>query len=146
MVLDNLCGAPPISGWYPNLFTNRSDNKNEDDAHKWVALLTDVHTDPPFLFPPIDDPGCVLHQGVGNVEMLVIAIDNGKDKMVYGGPVFSHYEFEAPNALRHTNGEWHDRLRKHQAPPRAEWTRSYLVPGVNPGTTDYGKADNERRR
>jgi hypothetical protein len=132
-------GMPPISGWYPNLFTHRSTIKSQDDAHKWVALVTDVHTDPPAVTVP--DPGCVIHQAVGNVDFLVIAVDNGKDRMVYAGPVFSHYEFEAPNAVRRTNGEWYDMLRSGKQPPRPEWTNTFVVPGVNPAVKDYGKED-----
>ncbi|MBI3411561.1 MAG: DUF3160 domain-containing protein [Planctomycetes bacterium] len=132
-------GLPPVSGWYPNLFTRRSTFKDQDDAHKWVALVADVHTDPPSLTVP--DPGCVVHQAVGNVDALIIAIDNGKDRMVYAGPVFSHYEFETPNAVRRTNAEWHDALRAGKQPPRPEWTASFVVSGVNPEAKDYGKVD-----
>jgi hypothetical protein len=136
-------GRPPISGWYSNLFSHRSTIQDQDDAHKWVALVTDVHTDPPAVTVP--DPGCVIHQGVGNVDALVIAVDNGKDRMVYAGPVFSHYEFEAPNAIRRTNGEWHDLLRAGKPPARPEWTRSFVVPGLNPESKNYGKASREGR-
>jgi hypothetical protein len=131
-------GKPPVSGWYPELFIKRSTIQDQDDAHKWVALVTDVHTDPPSL--PAGDPGCVLHQAVGNVDALIIAVDNGKDRMVYVGPVFSHYEFEAPNAVRKTNGEWHEALRSGRQ-ERPEWTRDFVVPGVNPAAKDYGKYD-----
>ena len=137
VVLGGVCGGPRLNGWYPNLFSNRSDQEKQDDAHKWVALVTDVHTDPPS--PIVGDPGCVIHQAVGNVDLLVIAVDNGKDKMVYAGPVFSHYEFETPNAVRNTNGDWHTMLRSGKMPPRPEWTRGYLAPGVNPQAKSYGK-------
>jgi hypothetical protein len=130
-------GKPPISGWYPNLFTHRSQHPEDDDAHKWVAVVADVHTDPPD--PQLTgDPGCVLHQAVGNVDLLVIAIDNGKDHMVYAGPVFSHYEFETPNAVRRTDSEWHDALRAGKQPPRPEWTSRFVVPGANPEVKNYG--------
>jgi hypothetical protein len=131
-------GMPPVSGWYPQLFTVRSTFPDQDDAHKWVALVTDVHTDPPS--DKAGDPGCVLHQAVGNVDALIIAIDNGKDRMVYAGPVFSHYEFETPNAVRRVNDEWHQELRAGRV-PRPEWTNSYVVPGFNPETKNYGKED-----
>jgi hypothetical protein len=137
VVLGGVCGGPRLNGWYPNLFSNRSAREKDDDAHKWVALVTDVHTDPPSQV--VGDPGCVIHQGVGNVDLLVIAVDNGKDKMVYAGPVFSHYEFETPNAVRKTNGDWHNMLRSGKMPPRPEWTRGYLAPGVNPDAKSYGK-------
>lgn len=134
------CGEPRPNGWYPNLFTHRSDIIDMDDANKWVALVTDVHTDPPAL--PFDDPGCVIHQAVGNVDLLLIAIDNGKDRMVYAGPVFSHFEFETPNAVRRTNGEWHEEMRSGKHAPRPEWTRGFVVPGLNPDAKAYGKTSN----
>jgi hypothetical protein len=137
-------GMPPVSGWYPNLFTHRSKFMDQDDAHKWVALVTDVHTDPPAVTVP--DPGCVLHQGVGNVDALIVAVDNGKDRMVYAGPVFSHYEFEAPNAVRRTNGEWHDQLRSGKAPPRPAWAAGFVVPGTNPSVREYGKVESRWER
>jgi hypothetical protein len=139
VVLGGGSGRPPISGWYPNLFMRRSQQMSQDDAHKWVALVADVHTDPPS--PPAGDPGCVVHQGVGNVDALIIAIDNGQDRMVYAGPVFSHYEFETPNAVRLTNTDWHDALRSGKNPPRPEWTAGFVVPGANPDVKDYGKED-----
>jgi Protein of unknown function (DUF3160) len=122
------CGGPPeYSGWYPGLFYGP-----RDDCNKWDALVADVHTDPPSE----GDPGCVLHQGVGNVDLLIVAIDNGKDRMVYAGPVMSHYEFEMPRVSRKSDSEWRKDLKSGQAPPRPEWTRSYLVPGAN---KDVGK-------
>jgi hypothetical protein len=143
VVRSGMCGAPPISGWYPQLFARRGDMT--DDAQKWTALVTDVHTDPSD--PLVGDPGCVLHEGVGNVEFLVIAIDNGEDRVMYAGPVFSHYEFEAPVDQRLTNDEWQDRLRRGEAPPREEGAASYLAPGTNPDVANYGlqEAEIERR-
>jgi hypothetical protein len=141
IMLEGACGAPSPNGWYPNLFTHRSDITDMDDAHKWVALVTDVHTDPPAV--PVGDPGCVLHQAVGNVDLLLIAIDNGKDRMVYAGPVFSHYEFETPNAVRRTNGQWHEEMRSGKHAPRPEWTRGFVVPGLNPDAKEYGKTGDQ---
>ncbi len=142
IMLRGECGSPSPNGWYPNLFTHRSDIPDMDDAHKWVALVTDVHTDPPA--PPVGDPGCVLHQAVGNVDALLIAIDNGKDRMVYAGPVFSHYEFETPNAVRRTNGQWHEEMRSGKHAPRPDWTRGFVAPGINPDEKEYGKTADPR--
>ena len=89
-------------------------------------LVTDVHTDAPDDI--VCDPGAVIHEGVGNVHLLMIAIDNGPDRVVYAGPVFSHYEFEVPGANRLTDEDWQARLDSGQKPPSPEWTRSYLVP------------------
>jgi hypothetical protein len=136
VVRNNMCGAPPIGGWYPQLFSHRSRIPSQDDAHKWAALVADVHTDPPD--PLVHDPGCVLHEGVGNVELLVVAIDSGEDRVVYAGPVFSHYEFEASADVRLTNGDWHDRLRSGQAPAATAWSANYRAPGVNAEAASYG--------
>src|SRR5262249_43901922 len=115
-------GAPRYTGWYPGLFYNsRSSNFKSD------VIVADVHTNP--RDPNTGDPGCVLHQGVGMVDLLIVAIDNGKDRMVYAGPTLSHYEFEMPHATRKTDSEWRKDLSGGQAPPRPAWTKSYLVPG-----------------
>jgi len=46
--------------------------------------------------------------------------------------VLSHYEFEMPGVTRKADSEWKADLQAGKAPPRPEWTRSYLVPGDNP--------------
>jgi len=88
--------------------------------------VTDVHTDPPD--PILGDPGAVIHEGIGDVHMLLIAVDNGADRMVYAGPVLSHYEFEQPANTRMTDAQWKSNLRGGQKPSSPDWTRSYLVP------------------
>lgn len=119
---DSNGGKPPrYEGWYFDLFY-----KSREDGDRWDALVADVHTNVPDQIS--GDPGCVLHQGVGFVDLLLIAVDNGKDRMIYGGPVLSHYEFEMPRVQRKSDSEWQAELRKGQAPPRPTWTRSYLVP------------------
>jgi hypothetical protein len=123
-------GRARHGGWYPGLFY-----KGREDATQWDALVADVHTDLPDLLN--GDPGCVLHQGVGNVDLLVIAVDNGKDRMVYAGPVASHYEFEMPQVTRKSDREWRQDLRTGKRPPRPEWTRGYLVPGNNESAKSY---------
>jgi hypothetical protein len=127
--IDRGCGGPPdYSGWYPGLFYGP-----RDDCTRWDALVADVQTDPPSE----GDPGCVLHQGVGNIDLLVVAIDNGKDRMIYAGPVLSHYEFEMPGVTRKSDSEWRKDLKGGKTPTRPEWTRSYLVPGVNKEAAKY---------
>ncbi|HEV3261141.1 MAG TPA: DUF3160 domain-containing protein, partial [Gemmataceae bacterium] len=115
-------GRPPrYEGWYFDLFY-----KDRADGDRWDALVADVHTDVPD--PLVKDPGCVLHQAVGNVNLLLIAVDSGKDRMVYAGPVLSHYEFELPGVQRRSDSEWQGDIREGRLPPRPEWTRTYLVP------------------
>ena len=116
--------GPPVTrytGWYPSLFYSEP-----KECVKWDALVADVHTDTPS--PQHCDPGCILHQGVGNVDLMVIAIDNGKDRVAYAGPTLSHYEFEMPGVARKTDGEWKADLLDGKVPPRPEYTRGYLVP------------------
>jgi hypothetical protein len=63
------------------------------------------------------------------IEKLV-AVDSGPDRVVYAGPVFSHWEFEAPGAGRKSDSEWREDIREGKLPPRPAWTKGYLVPGV----------------
>jgi Protein of unknown function (DUF3160) len=123
-------GFTRYNGWYPKLFY-----KGTPDSGKWDAIVADVHTDVPA--PALGDPGCVLTQGVGNVDLLVVAIDNGKDRVVYAGPVLSHYEFEMPGVTRKSDSEWRKDIIEGKLPPRPSWTRSYLVPGKNPQAPLY---------
>lgn len=122
--VDRGCGGPPdYSGWYPRLYYGP-----RDDMTRWDALVADVHTDP---------MSGVLHQGVGNIDLMVIAIDNGKDRMIFIGPTMSHYEFEVGGANRKSDSEWRADLKAGKTPPRPEWTREYLVQGLNPRAKDY---------
>lgn len=115
--------VPRYTGWYPALFY-----RGWRDSIKWDALVADVHTDVPA--PLIGDPGCVLHQGVGNVDLMVIAIDNGKDRVTYVGPTLSHYEFEMSGVARKTDKEWKTELLDGKFPPRPDYTRGYLIPAT----------------
>ncbi|MBY0229854.1 MAG: DUF3160 domain-containing protein [Gemmataceae bacterium] len=130
-------GGPRYNGWYFGMFY-----KGHTDADKWDALVADVHTDIPD--DNVGDPGCVLHQGVGNVDFLLVAADNGKDRVAYGGPVLSHYEFEMPGVARKSGSEWRKQLREGKAPPRPSWTKGYLVPGTNPEAKGY-RHDNDEK-
>jgi hypothetical protein len=118
---DSSSGHTEYNGWYTKLFWKSTTDSGQPDA-----LVADVHTDVPA--PVFEDPGCVLHQGVGNVDLMLIAIDNGKDRMVYAGPVLSHYEFEMTGTVRKSDSEWGKDLSEGRAPPRPAWTQGYLVP------------------
>jgi hypothetical protein len=131
-------GSTRYGGWYPRLFY-----RGPKDSGVWDAVVADIHTDPPA--PPVGDPGCVLHQGVGNVDLLLIAVDSGPDRMVYAGPVLSHYEFEVSGVARKSDREWRANIRAGRLPPRPEWTRSYLVPGENKDAKEYQHPDDGYR-
>lgn len=123
-------GVRQFNGWYPGLFyTNRLGGPNAVQVSgcvEWDTMVADVHTDLPD--PNVDDPGAVIHEAIGNVHLLVIAIDNGSDRMLYAGPVLSHYEFEVPGLNRLSDSDWKTRLYSSLKPPSPDWTRSYLIP------------------
>lgn len=125
-------------GWYPALYyrhVNPIGSYWDFDfnypidfgATKYDALIADVHTDSP---DPVGtgDPGGILHQAVGKVHLLYIAVDRGgARKTLYAGPVLSHYEFETPFPQRMTDIEWKTQLA-NSPPPHPTWTKSFLVP------------------
>jgi hypothetical protein len=122
-------GKRQYTGWYPGLFYQPTASgfafQEDDGCGKWDPMVTDVHTDVPD--PVVGDPGAIIHEAVGNVNLMTIAVDNGPDRTVYAGPVFSYYEFEMPINTRMTDAEWQHRLTT-SPPPLPEWTSGYLVP------------------
>ena len=146
---------PTSSGWYPKLFyrTIYWDPYVFEFQYGSLAndaIVADVHTDVP-CFPPIcdpTDPGSVLHEGIGRVNLLLITVDNGADRFICAGPVLSHYEIEVIGPPRRlTDGEWGGGVTRgggggildgifppDVAPSQVEglappiWTRGYLVP------------------
>jgi hypothetical protein len=126
------------NGWYPALYYRMAyavgrgwdffDNYPVNfGATKFDALIADVHTDSP---DPLDtgDPGGILHQAVGKVHLLYIAVDSGSGRTMYAGPILSHYEFETPFPTRLTDIEWKERLKEAVPPAHPPWTQSFLVP------------------
>ena len=125
--------GPTYDGWYPDLFYKDYGqllgNTDTAPCNQEDPLVTDIHTAPP---DDVDPKGGVLHEATGNVDMLLIAVDNGPDRMVYAGPTLSHYEFmvEGPTLKRLADSEWKgmNQVGGANRPPRPEWTRDYLVP------------------
>jgi len=88
----------------------------------------------------------VLHEGIGRVNLLMVAVDNGSDRFICAGPVLSHYEFEVlgpprrisdeewrgggPSATSILDNRFPSDVDRNQieglVPP--VWTQSYLVP------------------
>jgi hypothetical protein len=119
------------SGWYPHIFyyNARALRSLISPCDMWDALVTDVQTDPTDVF--VGDPGCILHEGVGNINLLAIAVNWGtNDDAVYAGPVMSHYEFELGPTTRETDSQWKTDARAGNLPPQPDWTDSYLIPGT----------------
>jgi hypothetical protein len=105
-------GPPRYDGWYPGLIFG-------ERPELWEPVVADVHTDP-------NGPR-VLHEAVGNVEFLVVAIDNGPHRAAYVGPSYSYFEFT--RGARMTDEEWQDQVSKGTAPPPPNFTRTFQVPG-----------------
>lgn len=150
----NGAGGPRrYDGWYTRMFYQNAlvpdpEFYISDGAQKYDALVADVHTDLPS--PIHGDPGGVLHQATAGVHMLVLAVDHGNEKMIYAGPVFSHFEFEVVGSpKRISDSEWQLKLAEAglgehpgrgaspgqgppwSVPPHPEWTREFLVPIPN---------------
>jgi hypothetical protein len=109
-------------GWYCKLFFD-----GIKASEKYDALIADVHTAPPSE----GFDGTVLSEAVGNVNMLVAALDNGNDTRIYAGPVFTHYELIPNGMKRYSDSEWKDMLKAKDpliVPPK--WTQDYLVKGT----------------
>lgn len=132
-------GRRTYGGWYPRLFYQpgseyvpqtadyNQDSGDEKGSDYWDALVTTVHTDSPDAV--VGDPGSILHQAVGNVQLLMAAVDCGPDDLaVYAGPVLSHYEFEMGPTTRMTDAQWKTAVTNNTIPAAPEWTKSYLVP------------------
>lgn len=137
-------GLRVYDGWYPRLFYRGHAGEAagptfhlDMGCDRQDLVVADVHTDP----PDEGDPGSVLHQGVGNVLLLMLAVRTPTGPAVFAGPVLSHYEFELVGPPRRlsdedwkewflwsTWGECSDWLDEPAFPDHPEWTRSYLVP------------------
>ncbi|KAL0480684.1 hypothetical protein AKO1_007028 [Acrasis kona] len=118
------------SGWYNHLFL-----KSQQHSKNWNPVVADVYTVPPD--PRFNDrTGGVLTEAVGNINTLYMALDfnNGK-KIMFVGPVFSHYEFY--QSTRMSDSEWRQSINQSKMPSHPEWTENYLVPGVNPESPGY---------
>ncbi len=132
---DSYFGPRTYSGWYPQLFYRSAEGAqfqpplppgasflDNQDSDKADLIVADVLT--AGFSEPDGDPGAVLHEGIGRVNIMQVAIDNGPDQAIYAGPLLSHYEFEMPRGVHLTDEEWAVMPR----PPAPPWTREYLIP------------------
>jgi hypothetical protein len=84
-----------------------------DEKAKKTTVIADVHTD--------GNTNMVLEEGVGYVEMMVVAYKVPDGRIILGaGPVFSYYEFKHPMSDRLTDEKWRDILEK-SPPEKPEW-------------------------
>ncbi|HVJ18224.1 MAG TPA: DUF3160 domain-containing protein [Polyangiaceae bacterium] len=103
-------GPPTYDGWYPRLVYGGA-------SDKWKPSIADVHTNPAG--------GRVLEVGVGDVNYLVVAVDNQGDRAAYVGPVYSYYEFEKPVSERMTDEEWEQAITQNNLPPRPAFSEVF---------------------
>ncbi|MCK9216863.1 MAG: DUF3160 domain-containing protein, partial [Firmicutes bacterium] len=84
-----------------------------------AALVADVATDP---------NGVVLQEGTGHIfDIYAIVPVDGSLRIAQGG-VYSHYEFQWPMSDRLTDEKWRTMLDNGEAPPIADWAKTYIVP------------------
>jgi hypothetical protein len=89
-----------------------------DEKARKTTVVADVHTD--------GNTETVLEEGVGHVDMLVVAYKLPSGKILLGaGPVMSYYEFKQPMSDRLTDEKWREML-KANPPKRPEWASTYI--------------------
>ncbi|AKB18297.1 MULTISPECIES: DUF3160 domain-containing protein [unclassified Methanosarcina] len=89
-----------------------------DEKARKTTVVADVHTD--------GNTENVLEEGVGYVDMLVVAYKLPDDRILIGaGPVFSYYEFKQPMSDRLTDEKWREMLEANP-PKRPEWASTYI--------------------
>ena len=136
-IIPDYVGQRTYSGWYPKLFYPSDGSPwggtlptgHISDA--WDPLVTDVHTDFPDLIH--GDPGTILMEGVGNVAMMLVAIDcEDGESRIYAGPTYTHYEFTSGTGKfdRMTDEQWKQKVKANDLPPQPEWTEDFFVPGT----------------
>jgi hypothetical protein len=118
------------SGWLPALFYRSAFYKNfpnwrfhqDQGISRRDSLVTDVHTVPNDI-----DAGHILHQAIGRVNFLFMAVETVHEKIVCGGPVFTHYEMPTEGMNRMTDDEWDKILNTAGSPAPPLWTQEFLI-------------------
>ncbi len=118
-LVDEYMGPRKYNGWYPGLFY-----AGRPDSDKRDVLVADVQTTMPQEEFPYS--GHTYHQAVGDINLLVIAIENGEDRVIYLGPTLSHYDFFESAASRLSDSEWEERLGSEQAQASPSRTEAYM--------------------
>lgn len=112
-------GLPSYDGWYADLIYRPDYQSKFGEYEKfgpsaWKPTIADVHSSA----GSDREPARVLEVGVGDVELLVVAIDNGADIGAYVGPVYTYYELDVPPQERMTDEQWQARIQADRLPPR----------------------------
>ena len=59
--------------------------------------------------------------------LTMVTVDNGVDRMVFAGPVFSHYEFTKPYGVRLTDEQWKESVSAGFTLDPPPWIESYFL-------------------
>jgi hypothetical protein len=120
-------GRRAYDGWYPALFFQldwrRAAPAGSQRPPPFVAggraepIVVDVHTD--------GHNHRALQVATGYPELMIVAIDQGGDVSLYGGPVSSFFTFERLSSARMTNEEWRRALYEPSKPSRPAFARRY---------------------
>ncbi|MFP4249525.1 MAG: DUF3160 domain-containing protein [Armatimonadota bacterium] len=98
--------------------TNWFGIENETDRN--MAAVADVHS----FFDQ------VLQVAVGPAYRIYVVVPHPDgDLQIAKGGCFSYWEFHWPASDRLTDEKWQAMLGSGEAPPRPEWTESFIVPG-----------------
>ena len=122
LFVDGMSGAPPFSGWYPDLFYDQY------DADIGGYTIADVHTQPTDENGGV--VGNVLHVATGNVNLgifLVESFGNPSKPIAFIGPLMSYYEKTTSNFKRLNDQEWTKMVEAYDIPPRPDWVNIYLA-------------------
>lgn len=88
-----------------------------DTEGKQTTIVADVHTD--------TNTEKVLEEGVGNVDLILVAYKQPDGQIVAGaGPVMSYYEFTHPMSDRLTDDKWRAMLNSEDAPEQPNWVNN----------------------
>ncbi len=122
LFIDGMSGAPPFSGWYPNLYYH------PDDAAFGDFIIADVHTQPTEFNGEVI--GRVLHVATAKVNLGIFLSESfgtPSRPVAFVGPVMSYYEKFTTNFERLTDEKWTEMVEANDLPQRPDWVNIYLI-------------------
>jgi len=114
VIEEGMCGGPPFTGWYSDLFYMVGDLTFDFDP-----TVADVHTDP--------KSASILHVATGFANAMLMVVETSCGMKAYVGPVSSYYEHVEGQFIRLTDDDWKSRMKTEPLPPRPEWTAGFVV-------------------
>ena len=121
-------GKRMFDGWYPQLYWTRTWEQNPSGQSSMASfgdhpsgisepIVADVHTDA--------ESGLALEVATGHPGLMIVAVDNGGDVSLYGGPVSSYYSFHVNVSERMTDEQWEAQLDAGKQPARPDFAKGY---------------------